>query len=622
MYAHPTRPPIKIYPENNHNLWAIEVGGDAWVELKDELKAHSFTFKSDHPKRWVGDDRKVFSVYKHLQNIDPEFQLSSEILNLITPKPQTVFKRRSIIEDCLVSKPLADQRSAIVKGITQNRLLYAMEMGLGKTFVMISVINHWIHLGLVDKILIVLPPESFLNFKLELLRFNSFSLSEDDIYMASATNRNIFVGNEKIQIVKYRSFLALADEAYKTKNKKSAKKYRKNPFEKDIESWRGENNAMMILDESQFIKNPRSRTSKLIHLIKHQFYFRYALSGTPATNRIEDLWSQMTFLDPAITQKDFWSFVKSIANTGKQFGKKYVERIVNFYYPDKIKEFENRTKKWVVRQFNKDSKSIVETVFVETQSKHKKLYQSFVAFGLKKAIVNKKTNRIVPSKVKALFPYIQQAVDDPSLLKGKVDKDINLILYNQIEKWKFSDHSQIEVVTSLLQRLVDEENRKVIVWSGHPGTLNRLAEHYISYEPYVIHGEIKEDRDQILEDFKTSKMRNVLFASYLVIGRSKNIIESTAAIYWDRSWDLDVWLQSKKRQDRLTQKNRVFIYKLLCLGTLDEAQDRNLEGKDQIDKSLFSSSSLDKDVWTKIFTGVEVTDHKNFDKTKMYTRRY
>src|SRR5690606_6446555 len=54
----------------------------------------------------------------------------------------------------------------------------------------------------------------------------------------------------------------------------------------------------VILDESQIIKNPASKSFKAVKSLKSKY--RLVLSGTPVENSVADLWSQMAFLNPGL----------------------------------------------------------------------------------------------------------------------------------------------------------------------------------------------------------------------------------------------------------------------------------------------------------------------------------
>lgn len=63
---------------------------------------------------------------------------------------------------------------------------------------------------------------------------------------------------------------------------------------------------MVVLDESTTIKNP-NQTTKAIHKLSYLAPYRLALTGTPITNNLDDIWSQMWFLDRTMgtSQNDF-----------------------------------------------------------------------------------------------------------------------------------------------------------------------------------------------------------------------------------------------------------------------------------------------------------------------------
>ena len=54
----------------------------------------------------------------------------------------------------------------------------------------------------------------------------------------------------------------------------------------------------VILDESQNIKNPASKAYKAVKQIKSKH--KLILSGTPVENTVNDLWTQMSFINPGL----------------------------------------------------------------------------------------------------------------------------------------------------------------------------------------------------------------------------------------------------------------------------------------------------------------------------------
>lgn len=88
-------------------------------------------------------------------------------------------------------------------------------------------------------------------------------------------------------------------------------------LKRNLDAFLGAGFDQVILDESTLIKNPSSKRSKAIHKVGYKARFRLALSGTPITNSVEDIWSQMHFVD------------QSLGDTVGPFYDKY------FFYPNK-----------------------------------------------------------------------------------------------------------------------------------------------------------------------------------------------------------------------------------------------------------------------------------------------
>ena len=169
---------------------------------------------------------------------------------------------------------------------------------------------------------------------------------------------------------------------------------------------------------------------------------------------------------------------------------------------------------------------------------------------------------------------------------------------------------------SILEDIFDRNpDSKVIVWSGHPSTIQRLGEHYAKYEPVLIHGEIKSNnkpRDEqisdLVEEFKNNKKHKLLIASYYMIATSQNITQANAMLYFDRAWDFVVYDQSRERNHRPTSTfESIEVYNRIGEHTIEEKQDRVLERRDRTDKDLLKFDSLDKDQWRALFEGEDIT---------------
>lgn len=585
----------------------LHFSGENFSEILAAVKLSGLTYAKSYQGDshiWHGKAQEMSSAIQEITEIE-DIELPDGFAEQIHIEPETKFVRRMYHPDILRSEPLGEfQKQGIIKGITQNRYMYAWEMGLGKTFAIISVLNHlWLE-NLVDRLLVIAPTESIYNFRREIVRFNSIGLTKEDIHIASRWNRKPWDDDPKVIIMTYRTFLMLSDDYYFVDKKKKSKKYTTPVL--PLEDWG--TSRMIILDESHNIKNLQARQTKVLHLHKDFFEFRYLLSGTPDPNGIEGYYSQISFLDPAIIKKNFYAWLRSVANLGN----KYSDLAINFYYPQRVEEFVNKIRPWVDRQFTKDNielpELIVKKIYIGMEPTHREIYQKLVRYTF--TIIKEQYGRIIPKLVKEKFPFIQLALDNPCLLKERIDPLRSPGLAKLINQWKFEDHSKIAVTKALVEDYISK-GQKVILWSGHPATMDSLAEIFSKLKPIIIHGQNNipagmtdvKWRDQELTKFRTSPNHNLLIASYIVLSSAVNIIESTCSIYFDRSWRLDFWLQSQKRIHRFGQTKTVIVNPLILEDSLDEQIDETLEQKSDINKSLFFKESLSQAQWKSIFLG-------------------
>lgn len=623
---------VQLFLSDNKKKIAVKISGPKFGQLKNSLKENGFIFSKEGlpgtycDSSWVHSvDASVAESLNELFKIDP-FVIPDEIEEVIHPQPETEFFRGRYDESLLAVPPLAEyQTRAIKQGIRQSRCMFAHKQGLGKTFIAFGVLNHLWRRGLVDRCLILCRPEGVYNLKRELLRFQTFGLKEEDIYIADAKNRHPFSDDAKVVICTYRTFLMLCDDAYKSSHshksitkietkdgktinrKEYVKRWQNPPI--DLSTWG--TGRVLFCDESHSLKNRQARWTYAVDLESDYFRFRYLMTGTPYPKNIEDLWEQFHIMDPNIIAKDYYSFLGDIAVLGTKFS----AYGVRYYKEPCIERFLDRVKPWIIREFATDNlnlpEQIEERVYVHMTEKQRAIYQEFVSYRLQfikdKGVDSKHFMREVYND----FPRIQLAVSDPTMLVGRIDPEVNPSLAKKVKNYKFEDSAKVEVCDSIVEKHL-EEGDKIIIWSGHPQTMDNLAQHYKKYKPFVIHGGIEIPRgmskdafiDSTLEEFKKDPERNILIASYNMIATSKNITEAKVMIYWDRSFSFVLYDQSKERNHRPGSKNdQVIIYLLICEKTLEERQDKILIQRKSLDEEVLNYDSLDKDTWRKIFEG-------------------
>jgi len=576
------------------NSLLIRINGKKFNDLANALRIAGGKFKHNEKtingvvedKIWFVEEKDAFDAVLRLQSVEPDIKMPSWVepvdLKDCIGKNNDVFERyrASINPDLVLSEYQGKtdyQKKGILRGISQNRLAIYWEMGLGKTFVMQTILNHLVYRGDVEKCVVVCPPEGILNFRDEILRFNSFNLKEDEIYVCSVYNRKPFDNPKyKIIMITYQGLIMLHNDYYKKKTGSRAigKRIMKNYIPFDVLG----NNLAIICDESAEFKNPKSRTWKVINKIKDFFFFRYIMTGTPAPNFSADLWTQMRFLHSESVPTEFETFIQRIADTGSQYSK----YTVNSYKDDKVKEFLDSTAYLVSKEVMEGNidlpELLLDPILCQLPPKQEELYRLVVEHEL--YTLKNLDGMILPSKLKNKFMLLCTALHDPKLLSmGSLAKvpELNDSVIKRALKWEIEDNGKWDVTVSLLHKYIVEQRKKVILWSAHPYILDILYEKLKKYKPMKIHGQIEMLKGEsvaarnarICDEFLSSGCP-LLLSNHSVLKTSVNLTAVTRNIYWDFPMEQDVFFQTIKRSHRIGTTETVIVNPLMFPSTLEE----------------------------------------------------
>ena len=608
-----------VYNKALHEV-TISFSGDNFYDLLDCVKDKGCTFLPNE-KVWITSPYVALPMLSHITtNIEgvhiskadiasmkkDQFSFSVQETNEIDiPFCSEFFKQYPIIKGKIPHENF--QLDCIKRGIAQDKFAFFLGMGSGKGYIVIQILNHLIQNNNTDRVLIVTPIEGVINWRRELIKFSPFFEKEDIIISTAKKNRNPLEIDSKVIIMTYRHFLTISDDFYKlnTPANKRVKKYRKPSI--PFEQW-GKLRTI-ILDESHNIKSHKARQSHVLHLHKHLFQYRYLLTGTPSPNNFGELYSQMKFLDSSSVPHSYSEWIAMIANTGNRFSKYGI----NYFYAEETAKWEKSFLPWITRYTSDEildlPELLVKKIYVELSDYQKDIYQKLINYII---FVLKENNDgvLVPKLMRNKFPYISMALDNPLLLKGKID---NGPLSKMIDNFKFEKHhGKFEILTSLVDTYINQESRKIVIFDYHPLTLDVLNDYFMkhNFNPLLIHGqntpkgmEATDFRADVIDQFKMSKKHNLLIASLKVLRTAVNLQEATRAIYFGRDYSYLSWAQSQKRLHRIGQKEMVIINPLIFEGSLDICLDVILERKQDLDKAIFSKDSLSIDKWKKIFEG-------------------
>lgn len=423
--------------------------------------------------------------------------------------------------------------------------ILADDMGLGKTLQTLALLLHLKNSGKLSKpALLVCPTSLTSNWLHEATRFTP------DLRV------NLIHGSKRKQ-----SFEQIVDSDLVITT------YPLLP--RDIKLYTDFSFSLLILDEAQLIKNPGTRISSDVRVIKCDT--RLCLSGTPLENHLGELWALMDFALPGLL------------GGRKSFNKQYRTPIEEQGDRDRQTELARRIAPFMLRRSKSDvaqdlppKTEILQ--YVELEGKQRTLYEG-IRISMEKRIRDLIAQKgLARSHIEFLDALLKlrQACIDPRLVKLEKAADIN-------ESAKLSWLS--ENIPLLL-----EEGRNILLFSQFTEVLALieldLNAQNIAYTKLT--GQTR-NRQQVIDQFQQGEVR-VFLVSLKAGGSGLNLTAADVVIHVDPWWNPAVENQATDRAYRIGQDKPVFVYKLVAADTIEERIQLLQQQKQALADSLFSDA--------------------------------
>jgi len=307
----------------------------------------------------------------------------------------------------------------------------------------------------------------------------------------------------------------------------------------------------LILDEAQFIKNARAKTTQIIQQIKATH--RLCLSGTPLENHLGELWSLFHFLMPGLLgdARQFRRFFKIPIekNTSQDRRQLLARRVKPFML--------RRTKNEVARELPAKTET---TQLIELDGVQRDLYEAIrmsMEKKVREAIARQGMGKSHIVLLDALLK-LRQVCCDPRLLSIPEAK----IAHGQSAK--------LDALMALVDNLI-AENRRVLVFSQFTSMLELIEEQLKARAcPYLKLTGQTQNRQQLVHTFQEGDVP-VFLISLKAGGTGLNLTRADTVIHYDPWWNPAAEDQATDRSHRIGQENPVFVYKLIAAGTVEEA---------------------------------------------------
>lgn len=319
-----------------------------------------------------------------------------------------------------------------------------------------------------------------------------------------------------------------------------------------------------VLDESQKIKNPGTRLARCFHSLSSGFERRVIMTGTPSANRPYDIWSQVKFLDDGLALGRSYEAFRESHDLPQYAAKSEISE-----YGQRLATIIGKIRAFSVRETKETAgiqlpTKVIRTHYVDLAPRQAEMYRAYrdqLAWELRDEL----KNRILDDAeaiLKRLLRLVQCASNP-----GLIDKS-----YNECPG-KFSK------LLALLDAAV-ESGEKIVIWTRFVDNVEWLAGRLAAHGPHKVHGSMTiSARNASIAEFKAESECRVLIATPGAAKEGLTLTVANHAIFYDRGFSLDDYLQAQDRIHRISQHKECFVHNLMAAGTIDEWIDELLNAK-------------------------------------------
>ena len=453
-----------------------------------------------------------------------------------------------------------------------NREVYAlfMEMGTGKTKVLIDNMSMLYDRGKIDGALIVAPKGVIGTwFNQELPAHLVDHVENKAVLWQSLINKKqqeklntLFETDENLHI------LIMNVEAFSTpKGLKFAQKFMLS------------HKTLMVIDESTTIKNPKAKRTKNIIRISKQAKYRRILTGSPVTKNPLDLYTQCEFLDPYLLDfASYYAFRNRYAEmkTANFYGRS-VQIITKFRHLD---ELADKLKPFSFRVLKEDCLDLPPKTFMKREIELTKEQQQVYAQMKKMALAFFNGKAVTTATALTQIMRLQQ------ITCGHFTAD---------------DGSIQDIKNNRLSELMDVLNEiegKVVIWAHYQHDVKKIIK-----EIQKVHGPgsvvdyygltPQDLRDQNREAFQNDSKVRFLVGTPATGGYGITLTAASTMIYYSNGYDLEKRLQSQDRIHRIGQKKPVTYIDIIAEDTVDNKIVKALRKKINIASAVMGEELRD-----------------------------
>ena len=467
--------------------------------------------------------------------------------------------------------PYEHQLTALRKGWNLDEFAYFMDMGTGKSKVLIDNFSVLYDKGYIGGVLIIAPKGVYRNWSSNEIptHMPDHVLADICIWQPNHTQKflttwkKLFEDNYNLKI-----FL-MNIEAFSTRKGVEV-----------AEKFLLAHSTLMAIDESTTIKSKNAKRTKSIVKLGKMAKYRRIMTGSPITKSPMDLYTQCEFLNPELLgHKSFYSFQYEYAIIKRRnLGSYSFNQIVGY---KNLKELNGLLDNFSYRVRKQDCLDLPDKVYtkrvVELTPEQARMYSDLkkIALGICKE------GTVTPTTILTQLLRLQQ------VCSGHVKLDDGAI--------KTFSSAKIKE----LEAVIEEIDGKAIIWANFTHDIESIVELLTKMygEDSVVSYYGATSTDQ--RDYAMSSFQNPDSLVRFFVGQPRTggygltLTQASTVIYYSNSYDLEVRLQSEDRAHRIGQVNKVTYIDIIAEKTVDEKVLQALRSKIDIASVVLQENVTD-----------------------------
>jgi SNF2 family DNA or RNA helicase len=454
------------------------------------------------------------------------------------------------------TKPYKHQLTALEKSWNKETFAYFMEMGTGKTKVLIDNMSMLYDKGKIDGALIVAPKGVVKTWHEQEIpthlpgHIQSVTvLWQSNINKAQETKlNNLFdLGTD------FHIFIMNVEALSTDKGVKFAEKFLRS------------HKALMAIDESTTIKTPTAKRTKNIISLGKAAKYKRIMTGSPVTKNPLDLYTQCEFLDPYLLDfASYYAFRNRYAEmTTMNVRGRSIQVVKKFRH---LNELSESLKPFSYRVLKEDCLDLPPKSWTKRHviltGEQRKIYDQMKKTAL--ATLN--------GKVTSTMTVLTQLMRLHQITCGHFTADdgsTQLIDNNRIKE---------------LMNILEETEGKAIIWANYQKDITTIIKSIVEeYGPGSVvdyYGLTPQDeRQDNIRKFQNDEECRFLVGTPQTGGYGITLTQANTVIYYSNGYDLEKRLQSEDRAHRIGQNKNVTYIDIIAEDTVDEKIQKSLRKK-------------------------------------------